>query len=80
MEEKGKLLKKLETCELSATNKIKLHHSSSIKTAETLTDLSRQLREKGISFEELERALCECQKQLKEYEAKTRKQINAIKQ
>ncbi|CAL1271646.1 unnamed protein product [Larinioides sclopetarius] len=76
----GKLLQVLEKCEFSATQKVKLLHSSSIKNLDELADLNRQVREKETSIEELERALCDCQKQLKESEAKAKKQMHAIKQ
>ncbi|XP_055939751.1 kinesin-like protein KIF20B isoform X1 [Argiope bruennichi] len=76
----GKLVQVLQKCELSATNKIKQLHSSSIKNLDLLVDLSRQIREKETSIEELERALCDCQNQLKESEAKAKKQMHALKQ
>ncbi|GFS29802.1 kinesin-like protein KIF20A [Trichonephila inaurata madagascariensis] len=74
------LLQILEKCELCATHKIKFLHSSSIKNLEQMTDMNRQIKEKESSIEELERALCDSQKQLKESEAKAKKQLNALKQ
>ncbi|GFW35618.1 kinesin-like protein KIF20A [Trichonephila clavipes] len=74
------LLQILEKCELRATHRIKLLHSSSIKNLEQMTDMNRQIKEKENSIDELERALCDSQKQLKESEAKAKKQLNALKQ
>ncbi|GFT81730.1 kinesin-like protein KIF20A [Nephila pilipes] len=74
------LLQILEKCELCATHKIKFLHSSSIKNLEQMTDMNRQIKEKETSIEELERALCDSQKQLKESEAKAKKQLITLKQ
>ncbi|GIY42826.1 kinesin-like protein KIF20A [Caerostris darwini] len=76
----GSLVEILEKCEFSATANIKALRSSSVENVKQLTDLKRQVREKETSIDELERALCNSQEQIKQAEAETKKQIHALKE
>ncbi|KFM67481.1 hypothetical protein X975_05849, partial [Stegodyphus mimosarum] len=69
----------LEQCENTASLKIKEFHSNCIKHLEELTDLRRQVNEKNSSIEDMEKALCASQQQIKELTSKFTKQLSAEK-